>query len=74
MKLKEQTAVEWLEEQYNLGNGFERLLTTEQFEQAKEIEKKQIIDTALVMYHSGMNKHQLTPEEYYNKIYLKENK
>lgn len=39
-----------------------------------EKEKKQIIDTALVMYHSGMNKHQLTPEEYYNKIYLNESK
>jgi hypothetical protein len=38
------TAIEWLEEQYNLGNGFERLLTNKEFEKAKEMEKKQVID------------------------------
>jgi hypothetical protein len=37
-----QTAVEWLEEQYNLGNGFEKLLTIEQFEKAKEMEIEQL--------------------------------
>ena len=37
-----QTTVEWLFEQYNLGNGFERLLTESDFEEAKEMEKERI--------------------------------
>lgn len=36
-----QTAVEWLIEQYNLGNGFERLLTESDFEEAKQMDKEQ---------------------------------
>jgi len=35
------TAVEWLIEQYNLGNGFERLLTESDFEEAKQMDKEQ---------------------------------
>jgi hypothetical protein len=45
--MEKQTAVEWLEEQYNLGNGFERLLTIEQFEKAKEMEIDQLYESYL---------------------------
>ena len=42
--MAQQTAVEWLQQQYNSANGFERLLTESEFEQAKAMEMEQIID------------------------------
>jgi hypothetical protein len=72
--MKQKTAVEWLVEQLTPAISLQQKYIDELKEKAKQKEKQQIINAALVMYHSGMNKHQLTPEEYYNKIYLKENK
>jgi len=72
--MAQQTAVEWLQQQYNSGNGFERLLSESEFEQAKEMEKEQIINAfgvgcqveskRLIGYH-GM------AEQYYNETYGK---
>jgi hypothetical protein len=45
--MKEQTAVEWLEEQYNLADGYERHLTIEDFIQAKEMESEQLYESYL---------------------------
>ena len=39
-----QSSIEWLQEQYNLGNGFERHLTESDFEEAKAMHKQEIID------------------------------
>ena len=72
--MAQQTAVEWLQQQYNSGNGFERLLTESEFEQAKAMEKEQMIDafgvgcqveaTRLIEYHQ-------MAEQYYNEKYGK---
>lgn len=47
--MAQQTAVEWLEYWYNTGDGYERHLTPKEFEQAKQMEKEQILD-ALEIY------------------------
>ena len=64
---KKQTAVEWLIEQYNLGDGFERHLTESDFEQAKEIEKQQLCK----MYVQGRKDNHLDyyPEKHANETY-----
>jgi hypothetical protein len=41
--MAQQTAVEWLIEQYNKGNEYERHLTENEFEKAKAMEKDQIL-------------------------------
>ena len=67
-----QTAVEWLEEQYNLGNGFENLLTNKEFKQAKEMERQQIMsaftrgDIFGADYYDGVN---ITEENYYKQTF-----
>lgn len=65
--MAQQTAVEWLQWQYNSGNGFERLLTESEFEQAKEMEKEQIIDAVDAWITNGS----LKGEQYYNEKYGK---
>ena len=44
--MAQQTAVEWLQERYNQGDGYDRHLTEEEFEQAKQMEKQQISDAS----------------------------
>ena len=57
-----QTAVEWLVEQTRKPE-WHSLIRGEIIEQAKEMEKKQIVDTARYYFHEVGK---LTPEEYYN--------
>jgi hypothetical protein len=69
-----ETAVEWLYN--NLKSHFEHdgdLLESVQFsfEQAKEMEKQQIIDCCDVSYMDGYNDNGKQAEEYYNKTYNK---
>jgi hypothetical protein len=72
--MAQQTAVEWLQQQYNSGNGFERLLTESEFEQAKAMEKQQIVDTH---YHARIFEREYqsvklykdTAEQYYKEKY-----
>jgi len=40
---KQQSAVEWLQERYNEGDGYERHLTESEFEQSKQMEQEQSI-------------------------------
>ena len=76
MKNKTMTAVEWLIEELE-DNGINLDLAFELVEQAKEMEKEQIIEAHI----SGMefiavdpNKYVEDAEEYYNKTYKKEEK
>ena len=68
--MAQQTAVEWLVEQYANEN-----YSIEVYEQAKQIERKQIIQSFRIGkqngYESGVteNFENLTAEEYYNQTY-----
>jgi hypothetical protein len=46
----EQTAVEWLEEQYSLVDGYESYLTIKDFIQAKEMEKQEKLECFIEGY------------------------
>lgn len=63
--MAQQTAVEWLQEMYNQGDGYERHLTESEFEQAKQMEKKQIIKA-----FNDLND-DINAEQYYNENYNK---
>ena len=67
------TAVEWLEHWYNMGDGYDRHLTPNEFKQAKQMEKEQIINTYLnacsrVTPYGYYND---SAEQYYNETYNK---
>jgi hypothetical protein len=64
MSDKKQTAVEWLEEQFNSGSFFNWKTV---FEQAKQMEKEQIKDA----YDEG-DIQLVNAEQYYNETYGKE--
>jgi hypothetical protein len=68
MSNKKQTAVEWLQDQFhkdNLSKEFAKVFNSS-FEQAKEMEKQQIID-AWDSAYGGDNNHD--GEQYYNENY-----
>jgi antirestriction protein len=72
--MAQQTAVEWLIEQVqNRQNGvikdFPILSLDQIFEQAKAIEKEQIIEASHIMYMNGTTKYPITAEQYYNETY-----
>ena len=68
---KQQTAVEWLEDRYR-PKGY---ITAEEFNQAKEMEKEQIIEFGyacskqIEMNEAGELLMVKSPEELYNEIY-----
>jgi hypothetical protein len=63
---KQQTAVEWLVEQFEKYYVFRDLKNTIVYQQAKEIEKEQIIDA----YKFGIqDEYVIGSEQYYNEIY-----
>ncbi len=71
------TAVEWLQEEYD--NNPESFLTEDDFNQAKEMEKEQIMRTARQCYFEGVRKRAKTTEElieyaeqYYNETFKQE--
>ena len=65
-----QTAVEWLVSQLN-EIGFHTILIEKTIEQAKEMEKEQIID-AYVMGSYDMASKEFQPEQYYNETFKSE--
>jgi hypothetical protein len=64
MDKNKQTAVEWLEEQRKWS-----VITNEHFDQAKAIEKQQIIDANNIGYSAGKRDTDETAEQYYTSTY-----
>lgn len=62
-----QTAVEWLFEQLDISQGYESAI--EGLEQAKAMEKEQIISSYPDAYNEGKYSTDKTAEEYYNGTY-----
>ena len=67
--MSKQTAVEWLEEQM-LNQDWYTYKSLEYIEQAKEIEKQQIIDACNQIEVIGLD-HELAGEKYYNETFNK---
>ena len=65
----EQTSVEFL---YNKMYEYKGRITKELFEQAKEMEKQQIIDSYASGYIDGVAQNKITAEQYYNETFKKE--
>jgi hypothetical protein len=71
------TAVEWLQEKYNSRQVYEESIFDEEFEQAKKMEKDQIIQSyyAAVVDTEMIHEHKKFiyegPEQYYNETYKK---
>jgi hypothetical protein len=64
------TAVEWFQEQIiKIVNGTCELSEIQIFEQAKEMEKEQIIDAYWASYKEGQYSGDKTADEYYNETY-----
>jgi hypothetical protein len=72
--MAQQTAVEWLVEQINMDNVGKAIIITfhNEFEQAKQMEKEQILD-AIICNQNGLlrRKDILDAEKYYNETYNK---
>jgi len=68
-----QTAVEWLWEQIDNTIPFQNIQTSQIFngllEQAKAMEKEQIIDTYWASYKEGKYSTDKTADEYYNETF-----
>ena len=66
------TAVEYLQEQYDMRPAYEEFLTEEEFEKAKQIEKQQLVDLLKWMQEQdtmflGYTREAIV-EEYYNQL------
>lgn len=68
--MKKQTAVEWLVEQLEQHHVKIDIKNTVVFQQAKAMEKEQIID-AYIMGSYDMAEKEFKPEQYYNETYNK---
>jgi hypothetical protein len=76
--MAQKTAIQWLQEKYNEGNEYERHLTESEFEQAKAMEKKQIMQSWDAGYGSNdideiyeINESLFNANDYYNETYKK---
>ena len=67
--MNNQTAVEWLVEQLEQHHTKIDIKNTVVFQQAKEIEKQQIIDAYLDGGEKGFNNFGENAEQYYNETY-----
>jgi len=67
--MTQQTAVEWLQEKYNRRQVYEESIFDEEFEQAKQIEKEQIIEAYCDGFKQGSEGNRILSEEYYNETY-----
>ena len=68
--MAQQTAVEWLMEKYNSRQVYEESIWDEEFEQAKQMEKEQIIEAYRVGVEEDVYNNPLkTGQEYYNETY-----
>jgi len=63
---KKQTAVEWLEEQFEESYSYINEIFKDTFEQAKEMEKEQIIDAWIA---TDNELQRIAAEQYYNETY-----
>jgi predicted GNAT family acetyltransferase len=70
-EVMKQTAVEWLVSQLNK-KGFAQVVTDEEINQAKEMEKQQITDAYWVSYKEGQYSGDKTADEYYNETFKSE--
>jgi hypothetical protein len=69
--MAQQTAVEWLMEKYNSRQVYEESIWDEEFEQAKQMEKEQIIEAYRVGVEEDVYNNPLkTGQEYYNETYI----
>ena len=66
------TAIEWLIEQLENHNGVTRAGFEKCIQQAKEMEKQQIIDAWFGGYLNGESKTELKSEQYYNETFKSE--
>jgi hypothetical protein len=60
------TAVEWLQELYDNRPAYEEFILDEEFEQAKQMEKEQIINAWIA---TDNQLQRLAAEQYYNQTY-----
>jgi hypothetical protein len=65
------TAVEWLQELYDNRPAYEEFILDEEFEQAKQMEKEQIINAAKSCNYIG-GATDIEAEKYYNQTYKTE--
>ena len=64
------TAIEWLQERINIGLTYEQEVLFEGlFEQAKEIEKQQIMKAVFDSMGTNIDPNMGRAEQYYNEIY-----
>jgi hypothetical protein len=66
-----QTAVEWLMEKYNSRQVYEESIWDEEFQQAKQMEKEQIIKAVDSNFSYDNNGYSTLGEQYYNETYNK---
>ena len=66
--MKQQTAIQWLQELYNSRPDWEPFILSEEFEEAKKIEKEQIIN-AHIDGQSIVSCKDEYAEQYYNETY-----
>jgi len=69
--MKKQTAVEWLISQLNK-KGFAQVVTDEEIDQAKEMERQQIIDAYVDGRCHYRDKKIISAEQYYNETFKSE--
>jgi serine/threonine protein phosphatase PrpC len=69
--MTKQTAVEWLEEQFEESYSYINEIFKETIEQAKEMEKEQIMDACNLQRndYKGMPTYNKSGEQYYNETY-----
>ena len=72
--MAQQTAIEWLEHQILISNGLENLIGNIDYwiEQAKQMEKEQIVDAHYQGYRNDIGTTEVS-EQYYNETYNKKN-
>jgi len=70
--MAQQTAVEWLEEQLNKWSDGRFYLPPHLFEQAKQMEKEQIMNAFFMGRDEITKKFVESSEQYYNETYKKE--
>jgi hypothetical protein len=65
-----ETAIEWLVSQLNK-EGFAQVVTDEELEQAKELEKQQIMKAVFDSMGTNLDPNMGRAEQYYNETYNK---
>jgi hypothetical protein len=67
--MAQQTAVEWLQERYNRRQVYEESIYDEEFDQAKAMEKEQIINSYISGDLMEGRANLIDAEQYYNETY-----